>query len=353
MWKNLLFIQNFYPFEDTCASHTYHLAVDYQLFILTPLLVWLIYKNPTYGFGLYGILHTLSAGARYSSAVESRLSTVVFHGMKLSQLYRTFNLSFTVALHRATPYLIGLALGIVVKEFGKISLSKGAIISGWVSSLCGIVWCYYKPSNLSHKDYVYDPSTAAQYSALAPLLWGLSISWIIFACHNNASWKLNDILSSRIMIFISRISYSFYLVVFIVFFYFSGTLKSSEEFHVSSYLDRMETFVVFIVAVLFTLVVDLPTQNIVKLLVSNSSSASNKKTEEEEEIEDIFGNNDDDYNYKPKPKYNFDESDHINGNGNVKDIEEEDEEEVIEAKFEIKPKSTMNAKKWKWEVTDD
>lgn len=98
MWKNLLFIQNFYPFEDMvrimtsstfpnlmqlqCATHTYHLAIDIQLFILAPFLVWLIYKYPTYGLGLYGILHSLSTAARFSSTVDNRLSVVVFHGMK-------------------------------------------------------------------------------------------------------------------------------------------------------------------------------------------------------------------------------------------------------------------------------
>jgi peptidoglycan/LPS O-acetylase OafA/YrhL len=242
---------------------------------------------------------------------------------RLSQLYRTFDLSFTVALHRATPYLIGIALGIVIKEFGKVKLATGAKASGWLATLAGMVWCYYKPSNLSHKDYQYDPTAAAQYSALAPLLWGLSISWIIFACHSDESWALDSILSSRFMIFISRISYSIFLIIFIVFFYFSGTLKSSEEFHVLSYLDRLETCTVIIIAVLFTLVVDLPAQNIVKLLLGSSSSSnvsdefnkSNGETSvDDEEIENIFANDDDDFVYKPKPKYNsygYDEN--VNG----------------------------------------
>jgi len=53
-----------------------------QLFVLTPLLVGLFYKYPTYGFGLYGLLHALSAAARFSSTLDNRLSVVVFHGMK-------------------------------------------------------------------------------------------------------------------------------------------------------------------------------------------------------------------------------------------------------------------------------
>lgn len=46
---------------------------------------------------------------------------------------------------------------------------------------------------------------------------------------------------------------------------------------------------------------------------------------------------------------------HINGNVKEEDPlneEELEKEKVIEAKFEIKPKNTMNAKRWKWEVSD-
>lgn len=248
---------------------------------------------------------------------------------RLSQLYRTFNLSLAVAIHRATPYLIGIALGIAIKEFGKVQIPKGAVVSGWIATLTGIIWCFYKPSNLSHKDYQYDPSAAAQYSALAPLLWSLSIAWIIFACYNDASWKLNCALSSRAMILISRISYSIYLIIFLVFFYFSGTLKSSEEFHVLSYLDRMETCMVLIIASLFTLTVDLPCQNVVKLLMNSSFFASSnavKVVENREEdvressvddFESPFGNTEEEevYVFRPlKSKYNsYDYDENVNG----------------------------------------
>lgn len=196
-------------------------------------------------------------------------------------------------MHRATPFLIGIALGIVIKEFGKVQLPKGVTICGWVSTLTGFIWCFYKPSNLSHKDYQYDPTAAAQYSALAPLLWSLGIAWIIFACYNDASWQLDNILSSRAMIFISRISYSIYLIIFLVFFYFSGTLRSSEEFHISAYLDRMETCIVIFIAVLFTLTVDLPTQNIVKLLMNSNfftttTSKAHQLPEQEQTSADDF-----------------------------------------------------------------
>lgn len=229
------------------------------------------------------------------------LSSVTFHNFafrfRLSQLYRTFNLSLAVALHRVTPYLIGIALGIVLKEFGKVQLPRGAVFSGWISTVCCFIWCFYTPSNLSHKDYQYDPAAAAQYSALAPMLWSLGIAWIIFACHSNASWKLNCVLSSRPMIFISKISYSVYLIVFLVLFYFSGTVKSGEEFHLSSYIDRLEILIVFATATAFTLAIDLPIQNILKIVLHSEESASAivEEKPEEPDFESPFADDEDDF----------------------------------------------------------
>lgn len=198
-------------------------------------------------------------------------------------------------------------MGIIIKEFGKVQLPRGAIFSGWLSTLCGFIWCFYTPSNLSHKDYQYDPTAAAQYSALAPLMWSLGIAWIIFACYSDASWKLNCILSCRAMIFVSKISYSIYLIVFLVLFYFSGTLKSGEEFHLSSYIDRLEILVVFVAATLFTLTVDMPMQNIVKLLIKPSEGSDNKSADADADFESPFADEEVDFVYQPT-KFKYDAS---------------------------------------------
>ncbi|CRK87303.1 CLUMA_CG001105, isoform A, partial [Clunio marinus] len=356
MWKNFLFIQNFYNIEDMCATHTYHLAVDMQLMILSPFLIFFIYKHPSFGLGLYGILHALSAAARFSSTVDNRLSVVVFHGMKLSQLYRTFNITFSVALHRLTPYLSGISLGILIKEYGRVKLPFGVAISGWISTLCGFIWCFYTPSNLSHKDYQYDPTTAAQYSAMSPMIWSISIAWIIFACYSDASWKLNDILSSRPMIFLSRISYSLYLVVFLVFFYFSGSHKSSEEFYISSYIDRLELFIVFTAAICFTLCVDLPFKNITKLLFDcehhEKEPTSANQESSEVDFESPFADDEDDFVFR-RTKLKHEDNSKINTNGEHLNGSIENETEEEKPRKSSKFENNMNARRWKWEILDE
>lgn len=127
------------------------------------------------------------------------------------------------------------------------------------------------------------------------------------------------------MIFISKITYSIYLVVFLVFFYFSGTLKSGEEFHLSSYIDRLEIFVVFAVATLFTLAVDLPMQNVVKLLLSSEKNVKendineqpkNEIEEAETDFESPFAERDDDFVFKPL-KFKYDATVNNSNGSNV------------------------------------
>lgn len=103
---------------------------------------------------------------------------------RLSQFYRTLDISFNSTLQRSTSYLIGLGLGILLFHLNDvkrdIKLPKGLFILGWLACISSIFWCFWTPSNLSNKDYVYEPLDAAVYAAWAPLIWSLALSWIIF-----------------------------------------------------------------------------------------------------------------------------------------------------------------------------
>lgn len=94
-------------------------------------------------------------------------------------------MSFNSTLQRSTSYLIGLVLGVLLFNLNdikrEIKLPKGILILGWLACIWSLIWCFWSPSNLSSKDYVYEPLDAAVYAAWAPLVWSLALSWIIFA----------------------------------------------------------------------------------------------------------------------------------------------------------------------------
>lgn len=82
LWSHFLFLQNWLPADEQCAPQLQHLAVDMQLYGLAPLIIWLLNRDATWGFGAFGVLNAFSAAIRHSSTISERLSTVVFHGMK-------------------------------------------------------------------------------------------------------------------------------------------------------------------------------------------------------------------------------------------------------------------------------
>lgn len=103
---------------------------------------------------------------------------------RLSQFYRTVDISFNSTLQRSTSYLIGLVLGVLLFKLNdvkrEIKVPKGIFVMGWLGCIWSLIWCFWTPSNLSNKDYVYEPLDAATYAAWAPLVWSLALSWIIF-----------------------------------------------------------------------------------------------------------------------------------------------------------------------------
>lgn len=74
-----------------------------------------------------------------------------------------------------------------------ITLPKALYVTGWITCLWSIIWCFWAPNHLSHKDYVYEPTDAAQYAAWAPLVWSLAISWIIFIVFTKNDGNINEL----------------------------------------------------------------------------------------------------------------------------------------------------------------
>lgn len=112
------------------------------------------------------------------------------HHYRLSQLYRTLNLSFASPLHRATPYLFGVGFAVLVYNSDlSTRLPKALNIMGWTTAIASIVWCFYAPAHLAYKDYVYEPTEVADYAAWAPLMWSIALCWIVYVCCVKSSGK--------------------------------------------------------------------------------------------------------------------------------------------------------------------
>lgn len=64
-----------------CATHTYQLALDMQLSLLAPILVFFLQYKLLIGILLMVFLILLSATFRYIATMNNYLSLVIYHGI--------------------------------------------------------------------------------------------------------------------------------------------------------------------------------------------------------------------------------------------------------------------------------
>lgn len=81
-WPNLFFMQNYLGVENICLTNTHYVAVDTQLFAISPLITWLIWKWPKRGSLFVGLLILFSSFLRYYASYTHHLSIFIAFGSR-------------------------------------------------------------------------------------------------------------------------------------------------------------------------------------------------------------------------------------------------------------------------------
>nr|CAD7264866.1 unnamed protein product [Timema shepardi] len=215
MWKNMLYVQNFYPFEEMCATHTHHLSLDMQLSLVAPLLVYLLFVSQGWGILLMLTLHVISGALRYYVSVQNNLSMLIYIGITY-----TSNVTQTTHTSNAVNDTLELALALAVTHL---------VYGGWLSAVYLLYLSFFSMSEVVSPEYQYDAVKMSIYYALSPVAFSLALSWVILACVTGHGGWFNSALSWRGLTIFSKISYSMYLTQFLVLFYNVGTTKTSQE----------------------------------------------------------------------------------------------------------------------------
>ncbi|XP_068627614.1 uncharacterized protein [Battus philenor] len=278
-WWNILYVQNYFGFEDMCAPQTHQLALDMQLSILGGVIVWSMQSDMPALRAILPTLHVWTAFSRYRVTKEHRLTMLAYHGVSVSQLYRTARLSYTSVIHRSTPYLVGLSLGLALRN--NTRHSKILMTFGWLVS--GVLWTlvWWAGFDSGSTQYRYSATFAAQYAALAPISSALAIAWLIYAVHSGHCEFLSNLLCSRPLALISRLSYALYLCQFVVFLTNAATVKTAREFTLMSCIDVQEILWIFLSSIVLTLTFIIPMQSLPKILFLMSKTNSKENVIDE------------------------------------------------------------------------
>ena len=117
-WKNLLLLDNVLTdnFGEGCFAWGWYLAVDFQLFLLTPFICWIYIKNKGRSMNLISFLMTTSIVFAYYFSVDTGYSYLLTpsKGASTEDYMTEYYINPSV---RMSPYLVGVWLGIIFREY--------------------------------------------------------------------------------------------------------------------------------------------------------------------------------------------------------------------------------------------
>ncbi|XP_065331424.1 nose resistant to fluoxetine protein 6-like [Cloeon dipterum] len=209
-WANLLYISNY--FFDFCMGHTWYLCVDMQLALLAPLIIYPLIKWPKYGLAAIFVLTLGSIAAVFAVTYTEDLPWTSQFNVDAAKSLRYRDIIYINTPMRASPYLIGMALGYVLSKKHHVALPKWGVVIGWLictALALSVLFLILIPYSES---YVENALEAAFYGSLHKPAWSLCLCWIIWACVNGYGGVVNSILSWKYFVPLSKLTFAGYLM---------------------------------------------------------------------------------------------------------------------------------------------
>lgn len=282
-WVDLLYLQNYIEVEHRCVTQAWYLAVDTQLYALSPILLIPLIKFPKWTI-IFSILLTLiGVGLNFTINYIHNFSANFFEQDDDYQ-----NMMYIPTHTRYGPWLIGFIFGYILYKckHKKVYINKMLVVSLWIISLIIIFVIVY--INYYFLNQPQNRIGTSFYNGICRQLWGLAMCWVIFACAHGYGGFVNKFLSLPIFNTAIRINYAMYLVHFEILAVIIVRTRTSGYFSLLQISHQFygDLFVTFIVSVLWTLSFESPVVILEKLLLRKRSSNRNTRDNRTQQSQD-------------------------------------------------------------------
>ena len=240
-WTNILYINNFQWISEIpplCMPVSWYLANDMQFFIISPLILYPLWRSPLFGLGACFI--GLLVGTVIPMVIVYLNNFPLSISFMTSQSYDYFFDFYVVPWCRFQPYISGLVFGWLLHRMRnqpKLKLNSFVII--WIWAALGAAGAYVAyglyPYQLEFAEsqntaIVGSLATRIIYNGLHRLAWSACLGWVILACVKGAGGPINHILSWHAWIPLARLSYCIYLVHYTLIGYVTSLPSFSVSF---------------------------------------------------------------------------------------------------------------------------
>ncbi|XP_025264388.1 O-acyltransferase like protein-like [Camponotus floridanus] len=201
-WKNALYINTYFDFNDRCMTWSWYLANDTQ-FYTVGIIILII------GASFLPVAAFIGAFLLIASWITTALITLnTNHVPSIQDPFAHYESLYDKPWIRIGPYLIGMVTGwYLFKIDCKANMNKAVIVIGWSISLITMASIVYGLHGTT-----FGPILSAIYMALSHSGWAICLAWILIACVTGYGGIVTHILSWKYLYPISRLTYCNYLV---------------------------------------------------------------------------------------------------------------------------------------------
>ncbi|GIY98686.1 nose resistant to fluoxetine protein 6 [Caerostris extrusa] len=273
-WWNPLYINNFLDSQEQCMAWAWYLANDMQFYVISPLFLISLWRWPKVGLSLMGLFFAISFTANFAITYEynfvSTLDSIFIKGSSIQAIMNSWtdfmNKIYSKPYTRISAYLVGILLAYFLykrnqsnsPKLNKVTLSVGWIVASGVTLAC--VFGLY-----NHQQTLIE---ACFYNSLSRTCFACGLSWVIFVCVTGQGGVVNSILSWKVWIPVSRLTYCAYLVHLMVIQYVFFTMRRLFEFsHITMILYFIGIlFMSYIAALITSLLFESPVIRLERLI---------------------------------------------------------------------------------------
>ncbi|KAH8267080.1 hypothetical protein KR018_002139 [Drosophila ironensis] len=274
-WATLLYVQNYaFPYS-ICISQSWYLAVDTQLYFLSPLFLIPLWKWGKKALIPIVIFLILCLGCTFATFMynDFTLFRVQDDHVDLRQ-----RLTYYPTHTRIPTWLIGVIFGyfLFTRNRGRqIPMSKPLVLTGWFVAFGTMLACMWGPYWRILPDTPDSPLIeGAFFEPLSRTSWALAIGWIVWACYNGHGGLVNDFLSWSFFTGFSRLTYCMYVIHRIVQLVNAARLQTDTHFsNYDAILRWWHDFGITLTASIFaTLAFEAPILGIEKAIFGGGSA---------------------------------------------------------------------------------
>ncbi|XP_049272764.1 nose resistant to fluoxetine protein 6 [Rhipicephalus sanguineus] len=281
-WTVLVHINNFNKYEEICLDHYWYISVDMQIFVVASALCVLMTRHIKVGAIILVLLSIASSGIVMAQTFHYNYQPLIlFWNPDTDKSTETGEMVYSLPFIHFGSFAIGIFCGLFTLHSDHWRPSKCSRCLLWALSLCCttvVVFASWPWNNMK----LPSRGVAALYAALHKNAWALSLGWITYACATGQAGPVNTFLSWRGFVVPSRLTYSVYLIHYLVYLARVGVITVPMQLHeFLQFKDFLGVSAIsYLLAYVLYLAAEAPVANLEKMMLGRRTASDGDRTEE-------------------------------------------------------------------------